>query len=88
MEIQIQEDADAQVFGRAAIINFQSVLDQGRFNTLDFNFNFNTLCTPTPPQPACATTSVRHTFTTQPSVHLFSPPPTQCGNFNHGPATL
>ena len=50
---------------------------------LHLNFNFNTLS-----QPACATTSVRHTFTTQPSVHLFSPPPTQCGNFNHGPATL
>ena len=35
---------------------------------LHLNFNFNTLS-----QPACATTSVRHTFTTQPSVHLFSP---------------
>ena len=45
IQIQIQEVADAQVFGRAAIINFQSVLDQGRFNTLDFNFNFNTLST-------------------------------------------
>ena len=77
IQIQIQEDADAQVFGRAAIINFQSVLDQGRFNTLDFNFNFNTLCTPTPPQPACATITVRHTFTAQLSVHLFSSPPTQ-----------
>ena len=79
IQIQIQEDADAQVFGRAAIINFQSVLDQGRFNTLstlklylDFNFNFNTLSTPTPPQPACATITVRHTFTGQLSVHLFS----------------
>ena len=50
---------------------------------LHLNFNFNTLS-----QPACATTSVRHTFTAQLSVHLFSPPPTQCGNFNHGPATL
>ena len=39
---------------------------------LHLNFNFNTLS-----QPACATTSVRHTFTTQPSVHLFFPPPTQ-----------
>ena len=79
IQIQIQEDADAQVFGRAAIINFQSVLDQGSFNTLstlklylDFNFNFNTLSTPTPPQPACATITVRHTFTGQLSVHLFS----------------
>ena len=34
IQIQIQEDADAQVFGRAAIINFTSVLDQGRFNAL------------------------------------------------------
>ena len=50
---------------------------------LHLNFNFNTLS-----QPACATTSVRHTFTAQLSVHLFSSPRTECGTFNHGPATL
>ena len=55
MEIQIQEDADARLFGRAAIINFQQSLTSSgalthclhlNFN-LDFNFNFNTLSTPT-----------------------------------------
>ena len=49
MEIQIQEDADARLFGRAAIINFQQSLTSSGALThcLHLNFNFNTLSTPT-----------------------------------------